>query len=62
MNERREDAATFTVAPAALAELIVLVADGTVSDGSAKVVLAAVAEEGGAAGGDRRGAWPHAGP
>jgi aspartyl-tRNA(Asn)/glutamyl-tRNA(Gln) amidotransferase subunit B len=47
MNERREDATTFKVSAEALAELIGLVANGTVSDSAAKVVLAAVAEEGG---------------
>jgi len=47
MNERHEDATTFPVSPAALGELIRLVADGTVSDSAAKKVLAIVAEEGG---------------
>ena len=47
MNERREDASTFPVPPAALAELITLVADGTVSDAAAKKVLGIIAEEGG---------------
>jgi aspartyl-tRNA(Asn)/glutamyl-tRNA(Gln) amidotransferase subunit B len=47
MNERREDASTFPVPPAALADLIALVGNGTVSDGAAKKVLTIVAEEGG---------------
>jgi aspartyl-tRNA(Asn)/glutamyl-tRNA(Gln) amidotransferase subunit B len=47
MNERREDATTFKVSAGALAELVRLVADGTVSDSAAKNVLALVAEEGG---------------
>ena len=47
MNERKEDARSFPVTAAALGELIGLVADGTVSDGAAKKVLAIVAEEGG---------------
>jgi aspartyl-tRNA(Asn)/glutamyl-tRNA(Gln) amidotransferase subunit B len=47
MNERKEDAGSFSVPPAALTELIALVADGTISDASAKTVLAAVADEGG---------------
>ena len=47
MNERREDSATFQVDAQALAELIELVADGTVSDTAAKKVLAAVAADGG---------------
>jgi aspartyl-tRNA(Asn)/glutamyl-tRNA(Gln) amidotransferase subunit B len=47
MNERREDASTFSVPADALAELITLVAEGTISDAAAKTVLAVVAEEGG---------------
>jgi aspartyl-tRNA(Asn)/glutamyl-tRNA(Gln) amidotransferase subunit B len=47
MNERKEDASTFAVRPAVLAELISLVADGTISDSAAKTVLGLVAEEGG---------------
>jgi aspartyl-tRNA(Asn)/glutamyl-tRNA(Gln) amidotransferase subunit B len=47
MNERREDAATFSVSAAALGQVIRLVADGTVSDTAAKKVLAIVAEQGG---------------
>jgi aspartyl-tRNA(Asn)/glutamyl-tRNA(Gln) amidotransferase subunit B len=47
MNERGEDPTTFRVAPAALAETIGLVADGTISEASGKSVLAAVAAEGG---------------
>jgi len=47
MNERKEDAASFAVPPQALAELIGLVAEGTISDGTAKTVLHVVAEEGG---------------
>ncbi|MGE0159281.1 MAG: Asp-tRNA(Asn)/Glu-tRNA(Gln) amidotransferase subunit GatB [Gemmatimonadales bacterium] len=47
MNERGEDPTTFSVAPEVLAELIALVADGTISDASGKAVLATVAEEGG---------------
>ncbi|MGD8289819.1 MAG: Asp-tRNA(Asn)/Glu-tRNA(Gln) amidotransferase subunit GatB, partial [Gemmatimonadota bacterium] len=47
MNERKEDAATFSVSAATLGELIGLVTDGTVSDSAAKKVLGVVAEEGG---------------
>jgi aspartyl-tRNA(Asn)/glutamyl-tRNA(Gln) amidotransferase subunit B len=47
MNERREDARTFAVRPEALAELIRLVRDGTISDSVAKSVLGIVAAEGG---------------
>jgi aspartyl-tRNA(Asn)/glutamyl-tRNA(Gln) amidotransferase subunit B len=47
MNERKEDASTFAVPASALAELVRLVADGTVSDTAAKKVLGIVAEEGG---------------
>jgi aspartyl-tRNA(Asn)/glutamyl-tRNA(Gln) amidotransferase subunit B len=47
MNERREDAATFSVSAAALGQVIRLVADGTVLDTAAKKVLAIVAEQGG---------------
>jgi aspartyl-tRNA(Asn)/glutamyl-tRNA(Gln) amidotransferase subunit B len=47
MNERKEDALSFAVTAEALAELIGLVAAGTVSDGAAKKVLAIVAEKGG---------------
>jgi aspartyl-tRNA(Asn)/glutamyl-tRNA(Gln) amidotransferase subunit B len=47
MNERGEDAATFRVAPAVLAEVIGLVVDGTISEASGKTVLAVVASEGG---------------
>ena len=50
MNERKEDAATFAVSASALAELVRLVADGTVSDSAAKKVLSIVAEEGGSPG------------
>ncbi len=46
MNDRKEDAATFSVPPSALAELIRLVRDGTISDSVAKTVLGVVAEEG----------------
>jgi aspartyl-tRNA(Asn)/glutamyl-tRNA(Gln) amidotransferase subunit B len=42
MNERAEDASSFPVRPATLAELLDLVADGTISDGVARTVLAAV--------------------
>ena len=47
MNERREDLETFRVSARALAELIELVTEGTVSDTAAKKVLAIVAEDGG---------------
>jgi aspartyl-tRNA(Asn)/glutamyl-tRNA(Gln) amidotransferase subunit B len=47
MHERGEDAATFAVSAAALAELIALAADGTVSEAVAKGVLSIVAAEGG---------------
>ncbi len=47
MHERGEDAASFAVSPATLAELIGLVADGTISDSVAKGVLSIAAEEGG---------------
>jgi len=47
MNERKEDARSFTVPPDALAELVVHVADGTISDSAAKTVLSILAEEGG---------------
>jgi aspartyl-tRNA(Asn)/glutamyl-tRNA(Gln) amidotransferase subunit B len=47
MNERKEDASTFAVRPAVLAELISLVADGTISDSAGKTVLGLVAQEGG---------------
>ena len=47
MNERCEDLSVFRVSARALAELIELVADGTVSDTAAKKVLAVVAEDGG---------------
>jgi aspartyl-tRNA(Asn)/glutamyl-tRNA(Gln) amidotransferase subunit B len=50
MNERKEDATTFAVPAAALAELVRLVADGTVSDSAAKKVLSIIAEEGGSPG------------
>jgi aspartyl-tRNA(Asn)/glutamyl-tRNA(Gln) amidotransferase subunit B len=50
MNERKEDAESFAVTPQALAELLGLIADGTVSDSAAKKVLAIVAEEGGSPG------------
>ena len=43
MNARGESAADFTVAPEALAEVIRLVLDGTVSDSAGKRVLEAVA-------------------
>lgn len=46
MNERGEDLSVFRVGARALAELIELVADGTVSDTAAKKVLAVVAENG----------------
>jgi aspartyl-tRNA(Asn)/glutamyl-tRNA(Gln) amidotransferase subunit B len=44
MNARGQDARTFAVRPTALAELIGLVVDGTISDGAAKAVLDAVAD------------------
>ena len=47
MNERKEDARSFRVPPDALAELIRLVSEGTVSDAAAKTVLGVMAEEGG---------------
>ncbi|MSR19483.1 MAG: Asp-tRNA(Asn)/Glu-tRNA(Gln) amidotransferase subunit GatB [Gemmatimonadetes bacterium] len=47
MHERGEDPTTFAVSAAALAELIGLVADGTISDAVAKGVLSVVAAEGG---------------
>jgi len=47
MNERKEDAASFAVSAEALSEIIGLVADGIVSDGAGKKVLAIVAEKGG---------------
>ena len=47
MNDRGYDAITLPVRPAQLADLIGLVLDGTVSEGGAKKVLAAIAEEGG---------------
>jgi aspartyl-tRNA(Asn)/glutamyl-tRNA(Gln) amidotransferase subunit B len=47
MNERGEDPTTFRVAPAVLAEVIGLVADGTISEASGKSVLSVVASDGG---------------
>jgi aspartyl-tRNA(Asn)/glutamyl-tRNA(Gln) amidotransferase subunit B len=47
MNERKEDAVSFPVRPEALAELLMLVADGTISEASGKVVLGVLAAEGG---------------
>jgi aspartyl-tRNA(Asn)/glutamyl-tRNA(Gln) amidotransferase subunit B len=47
MNERGESPATFRVRPEALAEVIRMVADGTISEASGKIVLAAVASDGG---------------
>jgi aspartyl-tRNA(Asn)/glutamyl-tRNA(Gln) amidotransferase subunit B len=47
MNERKEDASAFAVSAVALAELITLVAEGTISDSAAKTVLGVVAAEGG---------------
>jgi aspartyl-tRNA(Asn)/glutamyl-tRNA(Gln) amidotransferase subunit B len=44
MNARGEDAGTFPVRPATLADLIGLVASGTISDGVARTVLEAVAD------------------
>jgi aspartyl-tRNA(Asn)/glutamyl-tRNA(Gln) amidotransferase subunit B len=44
MNARGEDAGTFPVRPAALADLIGLVTSGTISDGVARTVLEAVAD------------------
>ncbi len=49
MNERGEDASTFSVGPAALAALLGLINDGTLSQAAAKKVLAVLAEEGGEA-------------
>jgi len=46
-HEDAADATSFRVTPSALAELIGLVADGTISEASAKTVLAVVASEGG---------------
>jgi Asp-tRNA(Asn)/Glu-tRNA(Gln) amidotransferase B subunit len=47
MRERGESPADFRVSPAALGELIGLVADGTISESSGKTVLAALATDGG---------------
>jgi aspartyl-tRNA(Asn)/glutamyl-tRNA(Gln) amidotransferase subunit B len=47
MNERRESIDVFAVAPSSLAEIVVLVGDGTISDGVGKDVLRMVAEQGG---------------
>jgi len=47
MNQRGEDALSVSVRPAALAELIELVADGTLSESAAKKLLLHLAEEGG---------------
>jgi aspartyl-tRNA(Asn)/glutamyl-tRNA(Gln) amidotransferase subunit B len=47
MNERGEDPSTFRVSPRALAEVIGMVAEGTISEASGKSVLAAVAADGG---------------
>jgi aspartyl-tRNA(Asn)/glutamyl-tRNA(Gln) amidotransferase subunit B len=47
MNDRGYDAITLPVRPAQLVDLIGLVLDGTVSEGGAKKVLAAIAEQGG---------------
>ncbi|HSH75243.1 MAG TPA: Asp-tRNA(Asn)/Glu-tRNA(Gln) amidotransferase subunit GatB [Longimicrobiales bacterium] len=47
MNERREDASTFSVSAESLAEVITLVTEGTISDAAGKTVLAVAAEGGG---------------
>jgi aspartyl-tRNA(Asn)/glutamyl-tRNA(Gln) amidotransferase subunit B len=47
MHQRGEDPSTFSVRAETLAQIIDLVAAGTISEGSGKTVLAAVAEEGG---------------
>jgi aspartyl-tRNA(Asn)/glutamyl-tRNA(Gln) amidotransferase subunit B len=47
MNERKEDAGTFAVPPSALAEIIALVRDGTISDAAGRTVLGLVARNGG---------------
>jgi aspartyl-tRNA(Asn)/glutamyl-tRNA(Gln) amidotransferase subunit B len=46
-NERGADAGSSPVSPAALFELIGLVADGTISEASGKTVLSVIAAEGG---------------
>ncbi|MDA0328959.1 MAG: Asp-tRNA(Asn)/Glu-tRNA(Gln) amidotransferase subunit GatB [Gemmatimonadetes bacterium] len=50
MNARGESFATFALSTEALAEVIGLVTDGTVSEGVGKAVLQIVADEGGAPG------------
>jgi aspartyl-tRNA(Asn)/glutamyl-tRNA(Gln) amidotransferase subunit B len=47
MNERKEDAASFPVAPTAIADIIGLVSDGSISDASGRLVLGVLASEGG---------------
>lgn len=47
MHQRGEDASTFAVRPDVLAEIIELVGSGTISEGSGKTVLGAVAQDGG---------------
>jgi aspartyl-tRNA(Asn)/glutamyl-tRNA(Gln) amidotransferase subunit B len=47
MNERAENARTFPVPPASVAELLALVDGGTLSQAAAKKVLGVLAEEGG---------------
>ncbi len=47
MNDRGEDARTFSVPPASVAALLALVDDGTLSQSAAKKVLGVLAEEGG---------------
>ena len=47
MHQRGEDAASFAVRADALAEIIDLVASGTISEASGKTVLGVVAQEGG---------------
>jgi aspartyl-tRNA(Asn)/glutamyl-tRNA(Gln) amidotransferase subunit B len=47
MNERKEDAGAFPVPPSALAEIIALVRDGTISDAAGRTVLGLVARNGG---------------
>ena len=47
MNERKEDAGSFAVSAVALAEIVGLVGDGTISDSAGKTVLGLVAQDGG---------------
>ncbi len=47
MNDRGENASTFTVPPASLAALLGLIDDGTLSQAAAKKVLGVLAEQGG---------------